>query len=278
MRFPFFALMLAALWSIPTLAAQISFFEEFPNATTFEKVALADFDTKIYLAARNLSEFEMYETWLKAANPHVKDVVYWPVLEKDEGYWISPWADATGLERILGEIEQRKDRKPLSVMLDLELPLKRSMLFSFKNFKQNKQRVEDFISRAAGNGVSVYTVEKSYIPDSILEPLGLSYDSEKFGNKKIKMFYSSYWRRHLPDSVVDRILEGKMKKYAENSVIIGLGKIALGVNPKRKRINTPEILEQELKTANKYGVEETILFRLEGLNESYLKTIHESLA
>jgi len=278
MRFAFFALIFAVLWSIPTMATQVSFFEEFPNSTTFEKIALVDFDTKIYLAAKSMSEFETYETWLKVANPHVKDVVYWPVLEKDEGYWISPWAEPEGLERLLGEIENRKDKKPIGVMLDLELPLKRSMLFSFKNFKQNKQRVEYFIGKAVGNGVSVYTVEKSYIPDFVLEPLGLSYDSEKFGNKKIKMFYSSYWRRSLPDSIVDRILEGKMKKYVEDGIIIGLGKIALGVNPKRKRINMPEILEQELKTASKYGVEEAILFRLEGLNESYLKAIHEGLA
>lgn len=257
------------------MATQISFFEEFPNSTTFDKVALVDFDTKIYLAAKNLSEFETYETWLKVANPHVKDVVYWPVLEKDEGYWISPWAEPSALERVLGEVEQTRN---VSVMLDLELPLKRSMLFSFKNFRRNKDYISEFVRGAGSSNITVYTVEKSYIPDSILELFGLSYASEEFGNKKIKMFYSSYWRRHLPDSIVDRILEGKMKKYAENNVIIGLGKIALGVNPKRKRINAPEILEQELKTASKYGVEEAILFRLEGLNESYLKAIHEGLA
>lgn len=276
MRFAFLVLAFAVLWGIPTMATQISFFEEFPSATTFEKVALVDFNTRIYLAAKNLSEFETYETWLKVANPHVKDVVYWPVLEKDEGYWISPWADANGLERVLGEVEQRKDRKPLSVMLDLEPSLKRSRLFSFKDFRRNKDYVSKFVRDAPFLNISVYTVEKSYVPEFILEPLGLSFNPEEYGNRQMKMFYSSFRRAVLPDFIVNKLFERKARQYKKKNTIMGLGCIIGGIH-ETEPVNNPEILQYEVETARALGLEEVVIFRLNGLNEEYLKAISKSL-
>lgn len=255
------------------MATQISFFEEFPNATTFEKIALVDFDTKIYLAAKNLSEFETYETWLKVANPHVKDVVYWPVLEKGEGYWISPWAEPSALERVLGEVEQRNDKKPLGVMLDLEPSLKRSRLFSFKDFRRNKDYVSEFVSNAGSENITVYTVEKSYVPEFILEPLGLSFNPAEYGNKQMKMFYSSFRRAVLPDFIVNNFFERKARQYKERNIIMGLGCIIGGIH-ETEPVNNPDILKYEIETAKAIGLEEIVIFRLNGLSDEYLKAIN----
>ncbi|MDI6737192.1 MAG: hypothetical protein QME12_01610 [Nanoarchaeota archaeon] len=276
MKFVFFALMLAALWSIPSMATQISFFEEFPNSTTFEKVDLIDFDTKIYLAAKNLSEFETYETWLKVANPRVRDVVYWPVLEKEEGYWISPWAASEGLERVLGEIESRPGKRQISVMLDLEPSLKRSRLLHFKDFKRNKDYVSKFVKDAPSMNINVYTVEKSYVPEFILEPLGLSYNPEEYGNKKMKMFYSSFRRAVMPDFIVNSLFERKARQYKEKNIIMGLGCIIGGIHG-TEPVNNPEILKYELEIANSLGLEEVVIFRLNGLNNEYLEALSKSL-
>ncbi|MFH1065591.1 MAG: hypothetical protein V1734_03755 [Nanoarchaeota archaeon] len=258
------------------MATQISFFEEFPDSATFEKAALIDFDTKIYLAAKSLPEFETYETWLKVANPHVTDVVYWPVLEKDEGYWISSWAEPSALERVLGEVEQRKDRKPLDVMLDLEPSLKRSRLFSFKDFRRNKDYVSDFVRNAGSNNISIYTVEKSYIPEFILEPLGLSYNPAEYGNKQMKMFYSSFRRAVLPDFIVNKLFERKARQYKKRNTIMGLGCIIGGVH-ETEPVNSPGILKYEVETAKAIGLEEVVIFRLNGLSDEYLKAISKSL-
>ena len=91
----------------------VSFFEEFPNETTLDKVAQIDFDTRIYVAAKNLSEFYRLEEDFKSNNEKVREVVYWPVLERDEGYWISPWSDSEALERVFEEIKERKDRSKM---------------------------------------------------------------------------------------------------------------------------------------------------------------------
>ena len=255
-------------------AMQISFFEEYPDDGTAEKVSGIDFDTRIYVAARNLSAFYSYEAQFKEQNGYVEEVIYWPVLKKEEGYWISPWSDSEALLRVFQEITERKDKRELEVLLDLEPSLQRSRLLRFKNFNQNKEQIGEFIKKAKDHNVSISTVEKSYISESALELLGLSFAPEEYGNKKIKMYYSSYRRRFLPDFAVNKLFERKIQRYAEEGVQVGLGLIAPGIHDEKHYI-TPEILENELKIASDYGIKEVVIFRLEGLNEEYVKVLEK---
>lgn len=262
-------MILASTMATPT----VSFFEEFPNGTTLDKIAQVDFDTRIYVATRNLSDFYNYEEEFKARNERLKEVVYWPILNRDDGYWISPWSEPQALEKIFSEITERKDQRRLEVLLDLEPSLKRSRLFNFEDFNRNKRLITTFVRDAKDYNVSVSTVEKSYIPDWILEPLGLSFISEEYGNRKIKMYYSSYRRRILPDSIVDKLYERKVKQYAKKKIPLGLGLIAPGIHDEKHRTN-PENLQREIEIASDNGIEEVIIFRLGGLNDDYLKAIH----
>lgn len=255
------------------MTTQASFFEEFPNETTLEKITRIDFDTRIYVAARNLSDFYTYEEEFKARNERIREVVYWPILERNNGYWISPWSDQQALERLFEEIKERKDQRILEVLLDLEPPLKISRLFNFKDFNQNKRGITQFVRDAKDYNVSISTVEKSYIPDWILEPLGLSFALEEYGNRKIKMYYSSYRRRILPDPIVDKLYERKVKQYAEKKIRLGLGLIAPGIHNEKHR-TSPENLQREIEIATLHGVDEVIIFRLDGLNDDYLSAIY----
>ena len=267
-------LFVALLITGEVVAMEISFFEEFPDDKTLEKVAQIDFDTKIYVAAQNLSQFYEYERSFKDANEQVKSVIYWPVLQKQEGYWISPWSDSEALLRVFQEITERKDKRELEVLLDLEPSLQRSRLLRFKEFKHNKEQIGEFIEKAKDYNVSISTVEKSYIYESALELLGLSFAPEEYGNKKIKMYYSSYRRRFLPDFVVNKLFEQKIQRYAEEEVRVGLGLIAPGIHDETHYI-TPEVLEHELTIASDYGIKEVVIFRLEGLNEEYLEVMEK---
>lgn len=96
----------------------ISFFEEFPITWNISKLKLISGPTKVYLAARSLTEFNCIKKKKNA------QYIYWPILEKEEGYWISPFAKRKALQRIFAELRNKK----IPVMLDLELPLKRSLL------------------------------------------------------------------------------------------------------------------------------------------------------
>ena len=267
--------MVAVLTSMAStiVSPTISFFEEFPSENALGKIDQIDFDTRIYVAAKNLSEFQNYSEAYKSRNGHIREVIYWPILGREEGYWISPWSEREALERVFEEIKEREDGRRLEILLDLEPPLKRSRLFNFEGFNQNKGYIADFIRTAENNNLSVSTVEKSYIPDWILEPLGLSFASEEYGNKKIKMYYSSYRRKFLPNPIVNRLYERKVKQYAKEKIRLGLGLIAPGIHNEKHRV-APESLQREIEIASDKGIEELIIFRLDGLNDDYLKAIH----
>ncbi|MBI5871517.1 hypothetical protein HZB88_00330 [archaeon] len=251
----------------------ISFFEEFPNETTLEKITQIDFDTRIYVAARNLLEFQNYEEEYKSRNERIREVIYWPILEKEEGYWFSPWSEPEALKRVFEEVKEREDKTKLEVLLDLEPPLQRARLFSFRDFRQNKEYITNFVRMAEDYNVSISTVEKSCIPDWILEPLGLSFAPEEYKNKKIKMYYSSYRRRVLPGLIVDKLYERKVEQYAKKKIHLGIGLIAPGIHNETHSIS-PENLQREIEIASKQGIEEVIIFRLDGLNDDYLRAIH----
>jgi hypothetical protein len=277
MGFPFkmkLLLVLIFLLYMNLASATISFFEEFPDDEVLEKVGNINFDTKIYLATKNLQEFSVWEKKFKNSNVYIKEVVYWPILSKKEGYWISPWSDNEALKRIFEEIEERSDKKQLTVMLDLEPSLDRERLFKFRNFIKNKRYIKKFILDSEKYNVDIITVEKSHISDIILKPLGLSFNSKKYPIKKIKMYYSSYQRRTSTDSIIDKLFEKKMKSYRGKQIMVGLGLIGTGIHDETHRLS-PEILKKEIEIAFKYGIKEVIIFRLGGLNDEYLKVLRE---
>ena len=136
----------------------ISFFEEFPDDDTLSKVSLISFPSKLYLAAKSVSEFEKIKS--KISNKNIIKIIYWPILSKDEGYWISPFSQRQALERVFSELKNKKT----PIMLDLEYPITRnaSLLFTqFFNFLGNKNKIKKFIENSKGE---IYTV--AYSSDS----------------------------------------------------------------------------------------------------------------
>lgn len=252
--------------------AIISFFEEFPNEDTLEKVRQLDFDTKIYMAAKSLPDFYALKESYQSANERVIEVIYWPVLEKEEGYWISPWADKQALERIFNEIKERPDGEHLEVMLDLELPLERSTLLNLGNFLGNKKLISNFIRNSSDHNISVITVESLWMPEWFMKLIGLAYNSEVYGNRRIKMFYSSFSRARLPDSHVDQAFKKAINLFETDDIIPALGCIDVGING-NEPINSPEVLDKELRLISGKDIEEVVIFRLSGLNEEYSKVI-----
>ena len=67
-----------------------------------------------------------WNAWRKK-NKNIKQIIYWPILEHKEGYWISPFTRRKALQRVLKELENEKT----SVMLDLELPTTKNFWLYF---------------------------------------------------------------------------------------------------------------------------------------------------
>lgn len=254
----------------------ISFFEEFPTKENLDKLKLIARPSKLYLAAESLKEFEKIKKRIGSGSnsKKIKEMIYWPILKKKEGYWLSPFSERKALLRIFNELKGSRT----AVMLDLELPTTPNPLLyitQLPSFIRNKLLIKQFIANYPGKVylAEYYPVAKSR--EKLLEFLGLHYNSDNFypdsNPKIIKMLYHSM----LPfgDNFFRKEMALGKKRYKHN-YIVGLGVLStgiLGCEP----ILSPEQLKKDLLNAQKEGIGEAVIYRLGGLNKKYAQIIKQ---
>ncbi|MBI2146504.1 hypothetical protein HYU22_04135 [Candidatus Woesearchaeota archaeon] len=239
----------------------ISFFEEFPTLSNLRKLKQVTWPTKLYLAAPSFKEFTIIKAKIK--NKNIRQFIYWPILQKKEGYWISPFSERKALMRIFKELEG----KNIPVMLDLELPTTQNPLLYLNqglNFFRNKRLIKKFIQQYPGE---VYCAEY-HIYKKWLSWLGLHYSHPQI--KIIKMLYHSM--HHFQDYFLEKNLQEGKRHYGKERFIAGYGTIAKGITG-REKILAPEELANDLRIAQQNGIKEVIIFRLGGLNTEYANVI-----
>ncbi len=244
---------------------QISFFEEFPSKKNLDKLKLIDFPFKLYLASPTLKGFlELKKKITKEyKKTKIKEFIYWPILKIKEGYWISPFTKRSALKRIFDELKDTKT----SVMLDLELPTTKNPFLYFTqlpNFLRNKSLIKKFIENHPGK---VYLAE--YYPEGkrkekILQFLGLHYKNKKA--KIIKMLYHSM--HPFNQAFILKELKRGQKEFGDN-FLIAYGTIAPGISGREPLLSAQQ-LKKDLALAKKTKIKEVIIFRLGGLNKTYL--------
>ncbi|MEK6939092.1 MAG: hypothetical protein AABX31_00035 [Nanoarchaeota archaeon] len=241
----------------------ISFFEEFPTEETLAKLKLVSWPTKLYVAANTLQQFRAVTSVIRH-NKHLLEAVYWLILKKREGYWISPFSTQSALQQLFDELEHKK----IPVMLDLELPTTQNPLLyltELLNFKKDKKMIHSFICNHPGE---IYLCEYS-APEKNLQRLGLHYVSKK--SKVMKMMYHSV--HYFSQEKLQYELQQGIQKYGDR-YIVGYGTIAVGVGGNEPLLS-PEQLEKDLRIAQEVGVKEVVLFRLGGLNKKYVEVIEK---
>lgn len=251
------------------LGLQVSFFEEFPTNNTLENLALLHVPTKVYLAAHDLEEFRQWRDDIQQQHP-ATEIIYWPLLPEEAGYWISPWSDTKALEHLFATILAEKN---MAVMLDIEVPKKRSlMLRNAFLWSKNKKMIEHFLQQAPQKNITAYMIETTHLPVAIRREIGLAYDSEKFAMNPIRMYYSSFRLRFTPEIYVQARFEAEVQSAAEGKGLMGIGLIAPGIYGSEPRYDAAR-LQRELKTINQTSIPEAIIFRLAGLDEEYIQVI-----
>lgn len=247
---------------------KISFFEEFPSQKVLEKCNSIRFPFKLILADYSFESFKLYENDLKK-NDYCKDVIYWLLLHKKDGYWFSDVANYSGMQKIFEELKLK--RTP--IMLDFEFPIDRKLIW--KNFfkrKKSRRLIDEFFSNYKGE---IYACE--YFPRNkmfvfLQKFFGLYADIKKFENvKKIKMLYTSM--HYFPRDFLQKELEKYVKEYGDK-LIIGLGTISHGINGNEAILSAAD-LKEDLWLCKICGVKEVVIYQLEGLNEGYLSVLRE---
>ena len=240
---------------------KIEFYEEFPNKENLKKLKLIKFSTKIFIASNSIEEFQKYE---KIAKNYKKDleVAYWPIIKNS--YWISPFSDTKDLIELFSKLNNLDN----SLLIDLELPLKKRKVMLLKNlphFSKNKRIIKNFLEK---NKSRITTAEyPSAFVSRLMKFLGLNYDIDY---ERSIMWYSS---------MVSELINNKIKLNLKNiknkrNHSISLGTIAIGVLG-NEPILPPKKLEENLKFVRKCGFKKVVIFRLGGLNKNYIKVLDE---
>lgn len=246
----------------------ISFFEEFATEENLSKLELISFKSKIYVAAKDVNSFCVLREKILKQNKKITEVIWWPVLRRDEQYWMSPWSKREALERVI----EQADKNGFSILWDAEFPVDKK-IFTLPltlRFYQNRKLIRDFIRNSKN---TIYTAEykssNSFL-DFWLRFSGISF-SPGYGNYVIKMVYSSLFGT-IDKKVLDKVIKHNKKIY-EDRFILSLGIIAKGLGD--EGLITPNELRKCLDIARVNDLKEVVLFRLGGLNRQYLNSIYD---
>jgi len=246
-------------------SVMISFFEEFPTPLNLSKIAFIKKQGNLYLAAPSLKEFLAIKKGIK--NKYIQKVIYWPILTRSEGYWISPFAKRCALKRIFAELSG----KSIPVMLDLELPTRQNPLLYLTqspNVISNKRLLKNFIRTYGGDIFLAEYYPEGKRQEAILSILGLHYKEKRA--KIIKMVYHSL--HDFDETFLRKEFRRGKAEFADN-FLAAYGTIYAGIHGTEPLID-PKQLAIDLTIAKEEGIKEVIIFRLGGLNKTYSKVLY----
>ncbi len=237
---------------------QIDFYEEFPTKSNLKKLKLIKFESRVFIAAKSLNEFNKTARQAKRTNKNL-NYAYWPIIKNS--YGISPFSSTKDLVKLFSELNKTKTH----LLVDLELPLnKRMIIKNLFSFSKNKKIIKQYLEE---NGEKITTAQ---FPFSLLKPakfIGLDYD---VNIEKSLMYYSS-----ILSAKINKFIKGLLPKIKDKqNYSVSLGTIAKGIFG-NEPILSPENLEKDLNFIRKIGFNKAIIFRLGGLNKNYIKVINK---
>lgn len=249
---------------------KINFFEEFPNDKTLKQLKYVCFPSTIYVAAKSLKQFNDIKKKILKINSKV-EVAYWVILDKS--YWVSPFSYTSELKELY--VDLSKNKKPLKILLDLEFPFLNKKLFfiNFFSFFKNKKLIKNIFKDQKKLNVQIFTAEYPLF-GKILKKLlfwsGLSYSPKKYNHEKIIMYYSSMIKSNFIKNKIKKAIVNELQN--NKNIHVGLGTIDKGIL-ETEPILSPNKLEQDLLFFNKNKIKSVVIFRLGGLNKSYINKL-----
>ena len=269
---------------------KIGIFEEYPCDENLSKLSYLKSPADLIIAAQNIRKFDDLTRQIRASSPNVKKLGYWPVLDKQDGYWISAFTKPTALNRVLNELAERADPKsPFFAMLDIETPFifdKSQLIKRLSDYESNKRRINSFAKQYSNRGLDLITAEHNTttVPEVVQKVLGLQIDSKQVNCERIRMVYTSlakYLPKFLgdiPRGIEKQILKRESKKglakYGDK-FYIGLGCIASGILGNEPSL-TPKELAEDIQIVKEQGVNGIYIFRLGGINSEFAEAIESS--
>jgi hypothetical protein len=226
-----------------------------------------DFPVTVAIAATSRTEFlELRNTVLQTYSP-VREVYFWPLLTREEGYYLGPWSDAQGIQRMANEANG------LPTLWDLEMPQGQRHR-SFQEWWRNRVFLEVwFRQRSAPVHIWRSHVTMGLNP-VFLRMIGMHFDPSE--NPRVSLQLDLYTAgAGQPREELARILRCGVEAYGQR-FIPAFGVLNDGEGPADIFV-PPETLRRNLQLAREAGVSEIWLFGVNGLNSAYLTALKETL-
>lgn len=246
---------------------RIGLYEEFPVPWRLDKLAMVDFPTTLSLTASSRGQFESLRDAVQSQYPQVVEVLFWPLLSKEAGYYPGPFSDAEAIKNAAAGADD------LPVLLDWELPLGTPNI-SLANWWQVRSDTDAWL-RSRSAPTHIWRAHTSMGLDPLfLRLVGIHYDPQDYPDLYLHLdLYTT--GEGLPSDELYRIIRCGVEKYGDH-FIPDFGSLD-------DREGPPEIfvpvatLRRYLEVARAAGVKEIWLFGVNGLNADYLSALHESL-
>ncbi len=252
--------------SLPA-TVRIGLYEEFPVPWRLDKLAQVDFPVTLALAAPSRAEFDELRDEVQQTYLQVRDVFYWPLLSKEEGYYPGPFSDANAVERVTVGTDD------LPMLWDWELPIGTPYV-SFQNWWRVRTLTDQWLNDRT-EPTHIWRSHTSMGFDPLfLRLVGMHYDPLDYPNVYFHLnLYTT--GEGSPQDETYRILRCGVEKYGKR-FIPDFGSLNDGEGP--AEIFVPvETLHRDLQLAREAGVSEIWLFGVNGLNADYLAALRETV-
>ena len=246
---------------------RIGLYEEFPVPWRLDKLSQVDFPVTVAVAATTRAEFLSLRDTISNTYPQVREVFFWPLLTRAEGYYPGAWSSSDGVQRVAAEAEG------LPTLWDLEMPVDRTTL-SFQDWWRNRTFLDQWL-RQRSAPVHIW---RSHVLMG-LDPLFLNLVSMHFDPAEypaVSLHLDLYTAgAGQPRDELARILRCGVEAYGAR-FIPAFGALNDGEGPAEIFV-PPATLQRNLQLAREAGVSEIWLFGVNGLNAEYLAALKQTI-
>jgi len=246
---------------------RIGLYEEFPSSDRLDKLRQVDFPVSLAVAAPSRAQFLQLRDTIRRDDPQVRDVLFWPLLTLDEGYYPGAWSDATAVRRAAREADG------VPVLWDLELPRSPARP-SLRDWWANRTFLDAWFRQRTEPTHVWRSMTAMGLDSALLRASALQFDPLRY--RRVSMHLDLYATGGgLPDPVLRRVLRCGVERYGDR-FIPSLGVLNDGQAAADVFVPTAT-LQRYLRAARQAGVGEVWLFGANGLTGDVIRTLHATL-
>jgi hypothetical protein len=246
---------------------RVGLYEEFPAPWRREPQHHVDFPVTLAVGAPTREAFMKIREMVRWTFPQVREVYFWPLLPQRQGYYPGTWSDAEGVRRAAAEAEG------LPTLWDLEMPpdLKHP---SIRSWPENRAFIDGWL-RSRTEPVHLWRSHASMGLDPLfLRMAGMHFDPLDY--PAVSLHLDMYEKGvGMPAERFSRSLRCGVERYGSR-FIPALGVLDDG-NGEAGQFILPSTLRRDLELVRAAGVSEVWLFSVNGLSESTVRMLHETL-